>query len=60
VDLFWRCPFPCCVRGAKSLKDAFLLARSLVSKRELRQGFDPSRPQMAGGGNVEPLLAARP
>jgi hypothetical protein len=29
-------------------------------KRELRQGFDPSHPQMAGGGNVESLLVARP
>jgi hypothetical protein len=47
-------------RRAKSLKDAFLLARSLVLKRELRQGFDPSHPQMAGGGDVEPLLVARP
>jgi len=41
------------------LKDAFLLARSLVSKRELRQGFEPSQPQMAGGRNVESLLVAR-
>jgi len=22
----------------------------------LREGFEPSHPQMAGGGNVEPLL----
>ncbi len=33
--------FNVALRRAKSLKDAFLLARSLVSKRELRQGFDP-------------------
>ena len=52
--------FNVALRQAKTLKDAFLLARSLVSKRELRQGFDPSHPQMAGGGNVEPLLVARP
>jgi hypothetical protein len=52
--------FNVALRRAKSLKDAFLLARSLVLKRELRQGFDPSHPQMAGGGNVEPLLVARP
>jgi hypothetical protein len=52
--------FNLALRRAKSLKDAFLLARSLVLKRELRQGFDPSNPQMAGGGNVEPLLVARP
>jgi Peptidase C13 family len=52
--------FNVALRQAKSLKGAFLLARSLVLKRELRQGFDPSHPQMAGGGNVEPLLIARP
>jgi hypothetical protein len=52
--------FNVALRQAKSLKDAFLLARSLVLKRELRQGFDPSHPQMAGGGNVEPLLVALP
>jgi hypothetical protein len=48
------------LRQTKTLKDAFLLARTLVSKRELRQGFDPSHPQMAGGANVESLLVARP
>ena len=52
--------FNVALRRATSLKDAFLLARSLVLKRELRQGFDPSNPQMSGGGNVEPLLVARP
>ena len=51
--------FNVALRQAKSLKDALLLARSLVLKRELRQGFDPSHPQMAGGGNVEALLAAQ-
>ena len=51
--------FNVALRRATSLKDAFFLARSLVMKRELRQGFEPSRPQMAGGGNVEPLLIAR-
>ena len=52
--------FNVALRRAKSLKDAFLLARSVVLKREQRQGFVPSHPQMAGGGNVEPLLVARP
>jgi hypothetical protein len=52
--------FNVALRRAKSLKDAFVLARALVLKRELRQGFEPSHPQMAGGGNLEPLLAARP
>jgi hypothetical protein len=26
---------------------------------ELRNGFEPSRPQIAGGENVDPLLVAR-
>jgi hypothetical protein len=26
----------------------------------LREGFEPSHPQMAGGGKVEPLLMAHP
>jgi hypothetical protein len=52
--------FNVALRRATGLKDAFLLARSLVLKRELRQGFDPSHPQMAGGANVQPLLVARP
>ena len=52
--------FNVALRRANSLNDAFLLARSLVLKRELRQGFDPSHPQMAGGGNLEALLVARP
>ncbi len=51
--------FNIALRQTSNLKEAFLLARSLVSKRELRQGFEPSHPQMAGGGNVEPLLVAR-
>jgi hypothetical protein len=44
--------FNVALRRADSLKEAFLLARSLVLKRELRQGFDSSHPQMAGGGNL--------
>ena len=52
--------FNIALRQTKTLKDAFLLARTLVSNRELREGFDPSHPQMAGGANVESLLVARP
>jgi hypothetical protein len=50
--------FNIALRQSKTLKDAFLLARTLVSKRELRQGFDTSHPQMAGGDNGAP--ARRP
>ena len=52
--------FNAALRRANNLKDAFLMARSLVLKRELREGFEPSHPQMAGGGKVEPLLMAHP
>ena len=52
--------FNAALRRANNLKDAFLMARSLVLRRELRQGYEPSHPQMAGGGKVEPLLVARP
>ena len=45
---------------AKSLKDAFVVARALVKKRELRERFEPSNPLMTGGENVRPLLIARP
>src|SRR5258705_3770761 len=48
------------LRRANNLKDAFLMARSLILRRELREGFEPSHPQMAGGGKVEPLLVAHP
>jgi hypothetical protein len=52
--------FNAALRRANNLKDAYLVARSLVLKRELREGFEPSHPQMAGGAKVEPLLVARP
>jgi hypothetical protein len=42
------------------MKDAFVVARLLVQKRELREHFEPSNPQMAGGANVQPLLIAQP
>jgi Peptidase C13 family len=52
--------FNVALRKAKSIKDAFAAARELVTKRELRERFEPSNPQMAGGENVQPLLVARP
>jgi hypothetical protein len=51
--------FNAALRQSETLRDAFTLARSLVSARELRNGFEPSHPQMAGGENVEPLLVGR-
>jgi hypothetical protein len=52
--------FNVALRQAKSLKDAFVVARALVQKRELREHLEPSSPRMAGGANVQPLLIARP
>jgi hypothetical protein len=52
--------FNMALRQAKSLKDAFVVARSLVKKREARERFEPSNPLMAGGENVQPLLISRP
>jgi hypothetical protein len=52
--------FNVALRQAKNLKAAFDVARALVLKRELRERFEPSNPQMAGGENVRPLLIARP
>jgi hypothetical protein len=52
--------FNVALRQAKNLKDAFVVARALVKKRELRERFEPSNPLMAGGENVEPLLIPRP
>jgi len=44
------------LRGARTLDDAFCRARDIVTKRERREGFDPSEPQMAGGSEVLKLL----
>jgi peptidase C13-like protein len=52
--------FNIALRQAKSLQDAFAVARALVRQRELRQHFEPSNPLLAGGANVQPLLIARP
>jgi hypothetical protein len=52
--------FNVALRQAKSLEDAFVVARGLVRKHELREHFEPSHPLMAGGANVQPLLIAHP
>ena len=51
--------FNVALRKAKNVTDAFAVARELVLKRELRERFEPSNPQVAGGENVQPLLVAR-
>src|SRR4026209_2969950 len=40
--------FNIALRQARSLKDAFVVARSLVKKREVRERFEPSNPLIAG------------
>ena len=52
--------FNVALRKPGNLKDAFIEARSLVRKRELRERFEPSNPLMAGGANVLPLIVGRP
>jgi hypothetical protein len=52
--------FNVALRQARSLKDAFVVARALVKERELRERFEPSNPLMTGGENVQPLLIPRP
>ena len=51
--------FNVALRHPVSLTDAFPDARAPVRKRELREHFDPSNPQMAGGATVLPLLVGR-
>ena len=47
------------LRTARDLPGAFAEARRLVTTRELKEGFEPSNPQMAGGAEVLPLLKRR-
>jgi hypothetical protein len=48
------------LREATTLDEAFCRARAIVSARERREGFEPSKPQMAGGSEVLRLLATPP
>jgi len=52
--------FNVALRKAKSLKDAFVVARALVRNHERREHFEPSNPLLAGGANVQPFLIAHP
>jgi tetratricopeptide (TPR) repeat protein len=49
--------FNMALRRTGNLREAFALASAAVRKRELQNGFDPSNPQLAGGENVERMLA---
>jgi Flp pilus assembly protein TadD len=48
--------FNTALRRASNLRDAFVLASSLIRKRERQSGLTPSNPQMAGGENIERIL----
>jgi Peptidase C13 family len=50
--------FNTAMRRATGLRSGFAIARDLVRKRELKEGFEPSNPQIAGGENIERLLIA--
>jgi hypothetical protein len=45
------------LRRAPDLESAFEMARRLVTARERRDAFEPSRPQLAGGSEVLGLLS---
>jgi hypothetical protein len=47
------------LRGTTDLRSAFATARKLVSLREKQEGLVPSNPQIAGGKNVDIMLAER-
>ncbi|PVE22567.1 peptidase C13, legumain asparaginyl peptidase [Microvirga sp. KLBC 81] len=47
------------MRGERRLDIAFEKARLLVTRREQREGFDPSNPQIAGGSEVLARLSER-
>lgn len=51
--------FNVALRRTADLRKAFVLARALVGKRERREGFAASNPQIAGGESVEPLLGPK-
>jgi hypothetical protein len=40
------------LRSTKTLDEAFCRARQIVTPLERREGFRPSKPQMAGGSEV--------
>jgi hypothetical protein len=52
--------FNTALRRTGNLSEAFALAQKLVRQRELKNGYEPSNPQKAGGENTEPLLQPSP
>jgi tetratricopeptide (TPR) repeat protein len=52
--------FNTALRRTANLREAYTLASAAIRKRELKDHFVPSNPQMAGGENVERILAGTP
>jgi hypothetical protein len=55
---FGRALFTQGIPKTDNLGDAFVVARAAVLKRETREGYQPSNPQMAGGQNFAARLHA--
>jgi hypothetical protein len=55
---FGRAFFSQAIPKTDNLKDAFVIARSVVLARERKQGFEPSNPQIAGGQSFAAGLRA--
>jgi uncharacterized Fe-S cluster-containing radical SAM superfamily protein len=51
--------FNTALRRTADLRQAFDAARAIVRQRELHYHLVPSNPQIAGGKNIDPLLAER-
>ena len=51
--------FNTAMRYTADLRSAFTTARTLISRREMRDGLVPSNPQIAGGENIDSLLRQR-
>jgi Peptidase C13 family len=47
------------LRRSQTLDEAFCRAREIITKRERNEGFESSRPRMAGGSEVLALLEGR-
>ena len=47
------------LRRTADLRSAFAMARQLISVRERHEGLVPSNPQIAGGKNIDIMLAER-
>jgi hypothetical protein len=45
------------LRHTADLRSAFAAARKLISVREKQEGLVPSNPQIAGGKNIDAVLA---